>query len=391
MTQQGPNFDVVVVGAGPSGATAAFMLAKHGHKVCLIDKKDFPRPKLCAGLLTWKSMDLLKRVFNYSESDLIKAGIVVNTCRNYQIFLRSKPAVQRCLDFPFHLVDRKHYDDFWLRQARQAGCLVKTGHTVIKVEPHHGKVILADGSQLKAEMIVGADGIWSKVRQSTMTEKLRAQRWRRLMAATIETRIPTPNNQNKSLAAIYFGDLPWGYGWSIPGNDSQVVGIGRLLSKGKQSMARDFRHFLNTLSIDQNQIDSWQSHPMPYGNHLRRPARARVMLVGDACGLADPLLGEGIYYAHRSGELAALAIIASGLDPTQSVATYTQTLNRQVLRELRWIKLYRNLLFWGHHRRRFRGLRLFFYLMPKRVEAAVHGQLSFSKLIFPWVKPHRKL
>ena len=66
------EFDVVICGSGPSGATAAFLLAKHGLKVALIDKEQFPRDKLCGGLLTEKSYKLIKSTFgnDFFEPDL---------------------------------------------------------------------------------------------------------------------------------------------------------------------------------------------------------------------------------------------------------------------------------------------------------------------------------
>jgi flavin-dependent dehydrogenase len=125
------------------------------------------------------------------------------------------------------------------------------------------------------------------------------------------------------------------------------------------------------------------SHPLPYGNFLPRPSLNRILLVGDACGLADPLLGEGIYYAHRSAQLASRAVCASRPDYRHLDTMYTQFIQRNLLRELRWIQMYRNLLFWGGRARRYRGLKLFMRLFPKRLEAAIQGQLPFSRLLLP--------
>jgi flavin-dependent dehydrogenase len=116
------------------------------------------------------------------------------------------------------------------------------------------------------------------------------------------------------------------------------------------------------------------------------PGFDRIMLVGDACGLADPLLGEGIFYAHRSGQLAAQAIPAADRNGKDPASQYRRSLNQHVLRELRWIKFYRNLLFYGGLRRRYRGLKLFFRLMPHRLEDAVQGKLSFARLLLPRAK-----
>jgi flavin-dependent dehydrogenase len=79
------NIDAVVVGAGPAGATAAYLLAINGFKVAVIEKEQFPRFKLCAGLLTRKTIRLLKILFNVELTDLVTAGIVQYQSRRYGI------------------------------------------------------------------------------------------------------------------------------------------------------------------------------------------------------------------------------------------------------------------------------------------------------------------
>lgn len=385
--QASAPYDVVVVGGGPSGATAAYLLASHGFKVCLVDKCHFPRPKLCAGLLTWKSMELLNRVFGASVPGLVKKGVVTNHCKNYRIYLGPKLLARRELDYPFHFVDRGIYDNFWLRQSQRAGCQLITGQAVTEVDPIQGRLVLDDGTRLKAKAVIGADGVWSKVRRSVQSLEKSNGRWHLQLAATIETTLPsTKPKAGADHADIHFGYLPWGYAWSFPANVRQIVGICGLHRKGPYSLNHYFRNFLEARQVNTRQLSPWQSHPLPYGNHLHRPVGGRALLVGDACGLADSLLGEGIYYAHRSGELAARAIIASGLDPARIAANYQSALTTRVLNELRWIKCYRTLLFSGGCIRRFHGLRLFLALMPKRLEAAVHGQIKFSRLFMPRLK-----
>lgn len=392
MKQTATDYDVVVVGAGPSGSTTAYLLAKWGYRVCVVDKAHFPRPKLCAGVLTWKSVDLLQRIFGCSRDHLLKNGIFAHTCRNYRIYIDSQVITERRLNFPFHFVERLDYDHFWLQKARQAGCHLSLGKSVTHVDPINGKIDIAGGSRIKAGIIIGADGIWSKVRQSLMETKADYSKWRHGMATTIETWHAVEHSKElDSHAAIYFGHLPWGYAWIFPGKGRRVVGIGGLVHKSNHSMARHFHQFLAANHIDAAQLSPWQSHPLPYGNHMVEPAQGRVLLVGDACGLADPLLGEGIYYAHRSGELAAHAIMDADADARGAAAGYKRALNSQILTELRWIKFYRNLLFVGGRHRQFRGLKLFFRWMPARLESALQGQLLFSELVNPFHKSPRAI
>jgi menaquinone-9 beta-reductase len=373
--------DIAIVGAGPAGATAACLLAGNGFDVCLFDKQAFPRPKLCAGLLTWKSVELLQRIFHTGTVELFDCGIITHACKNYRIHVGQREIARGQLDFPFHFVDRTRYDHHWVEAARAAGARVHTQVAVTHIDPMQGGLTLEDGSHVRCRYIIGADGVWSKVRGALHISRQRKRRWRDHLAVTIETRHPLPEN-GPSFAGLYFGVVPWGYAWSFPGERHRTIGMAALPQKKDQSLKRSFDNFLAAQKMDVQAL-MHQSYPLPYGNFLTTPAKHRALLVGDACGLADPLLGEGIYYAHRSAQIAAQAIADAGFNFERAAAAYTRNLNRSVIRELRWIKFFRDMLFIGGTHRRFRGLSLFFRLIPKRLEAAVQGQRPFSKLLFP--------
>ena len=180
--------DVAVIGAGPAGATAACLLARQGYDVRLIDRRDFPRPKLCAGLLTWKSIDLLERIFGLSLDDLKIHGLIVHSCRQYRIYYKMKVIGGGRLDFPFHFVDRPTYDLHWLRLAERAGAQTIVGTAVTGVDAEAGRLTLADGRAFGARMLIGADGVWSKARRALPDQISNEQRWRANLAATIEIR-----------------------------------------------------------------------------------------------------------------------------------------------------------------------------------------------------------
>lgn len=379
------SYNAAVLGGGPSGATAAYLLASEGCRVALIDKCTFPRSKLCAGLITWKTVDILNRVFGYSPRQLMKRGIIIHTSRDYRIYFRGQEIVRRRLDFPFHFVNRRSYDHFWVQAAQDAGAELFMGRKVISVDVGRRIVTLEDGTFIRADVIIGADGVWSIVRKALFPEQRFKQRWRSNLALTIETNVSsTDGAADGTFASLHFGHVPWGYAWCFPNPERQIVGIGALGDKRDASLAEAFRQFLGTIAPPPEPFDVWQGHALPFGNYVDPPGIGRTMLVGDACGLADPLLGEGIFYAHRSGQLAAQAVLAADLHGKDPASHYRRSLNQHVLRELRWIKFFRNLLFYGGLRRRYRGLKLFFRLMPNRIEDAVQGKISFSRLLLPW-------
>ena len=104
-------------------------------------------------------------------------------------------------------------------------------------------------------------------------------------------------------------------------------------------------HFLAMLKIPNDNIGAVKSHALPYGNYLTQPGSGKVLLIGDACGLADPLLGEGIYYAHKSGQLAALAAIQSYRNPQSAIKIYSRFLSQSIIPELEFIRIVRRILF----------------------------------------------
>jgi geranylgeranyl reductase family protein len=377
--------DILVIGGGPAGSTAAYLLASRGYDVVLADRKRFPRPKLCAGLLTWKSIDLIRSIFHLSPGDLAASGVITHQTTDYRIYFKTAQIAGGHLDYPFHFVERRTYDHHWFQSATQAGARAMTGHAVRSIDPDSGTATLANGVRIQAKTIIGADGVASQARRSILSGPPAVRRWKSQLAATLETHLVLPRGQApKDYAALYFGFVPWGYAWSFPGRNGAIAGIANLRQKGNQPTRAAFDRFMAATGLSVNPMNAIGSHPLPMGNYLDPPGRGRVLLVGDACGLADPLLGEGIYYAHRSAQIAAQCIIRSGPGAKHLPRAYRQSLSRQLLSELRWIKIYRNMLHAGGCRRRYRGLGLFLRVLPKRLESAVQGQISFARLLWPF-------
>lgn len=375
--------DIIVVGGGPSGSTAAYLLASKGFDVRLFDRQAFPRSKLCAGLLTWKTIRLLGDIFGTPLDVLKSQNIVVHSCRDYLIFYSRQQIASGRLDYPFHFIDRRTYDDHWLQQARKAGARVETAAGITSVDPARGMATIQDGRKIQAKLIIGADGVSSTVRKSTWNQAYLSRYFRKNLAMTIEAYSLADHSDPKpAMASLHFGWIPWGYAWSFPNPKGRIVGLAALRRKDEFKFKENFYRFLNHMHIPVHDLSPLRGYPLPYGNYIYPAAIKRVLLVGDACGLADPLLGEGIFYAHQSACLAARAVCAALAEPVQTANCYNQLLKREVIDHLRWIKWYRNGLFAGGRLRRFRGLRLFFKLFPRKIEAAVQGQRSFKRLIW---------
>jgi geranylgeranyl reductase family protein len=370
--------DVLIIGAGPAGSTAAFILASRGFKVHLLDRRVFPRPKLCGGLLTWKTIQILERVFQTSPQTLAAIGIIRHATRQYVVADRRGRRLCRKLDYPFHLVDRKAYDDFWLRHAVAAGAEFHPGSTVVTVDITRHEVRTDEGEKWAGRVIIGADGVNSRVRQAFRAAGKPIEPSRPGAAMALECFLPRRAGSFLPSPAIYYGFVPWGYAWSFPFPDHQVLGIAALRQKAGRQIMNGFREFLASLHIPCPRALALQGHRLPYGNFLRTPGRANILLAGDAAHLADPFLGEGIYFAHRSAQLAAQAVIESRSHPESAGDRYRESFRRIIYPELRYARAGRQIIFSLPPGFYYPVLTALLRLMPKICEETIQGQRTFK-------------
>ncbi|MBF0481821.1 MAG: geranylgeranyl reductase family protein [Desulfovibrionaceae bacterium] len=396
------DYDVIVAGCGPAGSVCGRVLAASGLRVLAVDRSEFPRDKLCGGLLTWKSMQLLQRLTGLCARDLCLAGIVDHATPDYLIRYRGKPLTGGRTEYPFHFVKRRVLDAFLLNRAREAGLALALGREVRAVREVDGAggpsatVSLDDGRVLRAGWIVGADGVNSLVRRSF---PLPAATWRRNLGQAVEVHVAheavralpgAHEDLGRGRAVLYAGFLRAGYAWVLPNSDCVAVGLGGLIRSNGNAFKSIFMEFLRFLGLPEALADRARAHPIPYGNYLRRPARGRVLLCGDAAGLVEPFFGEGIYYAMRSGELAARAVLAHAADPGAVARAYACALEAHVLREFDASMRLRAPLYSCVRMSWIAPIAVFLGLGGNRLLEMVHGRRSFRFLrplpADPWVE-----
>jgi menaquinone-9 beta-reductase len=361
------TYDAVIVGAGPAGATTAFILSRAGRRVLLLDKRTFPRPKLCAGLLTWKTTHLLERIFQRGVEALASAGIVRDQNDEYILAYGKTTLVQGRMGIPFRFIDRSAYDAWTVSQAKGQGAEY-LNEEVVGIDPSAMTVVTAGGRSYRSRVIIGADGASSRVKAAAFGRRTLADLPD--MAATVEIAI-APQALRKP-PSIHFGYLPWGYAWSFPSGNSRILGICGLNRRTPAgSVSRAFDAFLRDQGV---QAGERRGHLLPYGNFLPVPGRGGILLAGDACGLADPLLGEGIYYAHASAALAARAVLSGG---HAALDRYTSDYAGTILKEMRYAAMWRNITYGLLARFSGLPLKLAFLLFGNALEETIHGRRSF--------------
>ena len=369
-----------MIGAGPAGSTAAYLLASKGFRVLILDKNSFPRPKLCGGLLTWKTVNLLESIFQTTIESLKSNRIITYSSITYQVVSSAGTSFKSQLDYPFHFVQRIVYDSFWLNLACQAGAVFRSGEKAISLDYLNGggKISTDRGSEFFGRFIFGADGAVSKVRGLLASKKFIDPERKSNLATALEIFVPNRHSTElPNYPHLYFGHIPWGYGWSFPGEQCRAIGICGLNAKAGKLLRSGYDALLDSVRINREHIPLPMSHALPYGNYLTTPGYGNVLLLGDACGLADPLLGEGIYYAHKSAQLAAEAVIRSYHEPSSALTEYARLLNRVIISELKYALIGRQIIFSLPGVWPYRMLTSLLKSMPKKCEETIQGQRSF--------------
>ncbi|WP_319582653.1 NAD(P)/FAD-dependent oxidoreductase [uncultured Pseudodesulfovibrio sp.] len=373
------NFDTIVCGGSLAGSAAAVTLARQGRSVLVLDKAEFPRTKLCGGLLTWKTVRLLDHLFGETPETLREQGIVKYVSDQYSIRSFTSTLAEGTLSYPFHLTDRVELDNRLLHLVRQAGAHVREGEEVVRCDPESGEVHLKDGRIFRGRYIIGADGAHSTVRASFPEVNLRAMR--RFTAATIEVKIAAadyPEPVDRPI--LYIGFLDAGYGWVFPNGDHLLVGICGLRRRDTH-FAKLFRTYLDVLGVDPAVITHQRGHPLPYGSFLHDPVHANAMLVGDAGGYVEPLFGEGIFYALCTGMYAGQAVAQGLKNGTAPGPEYLRRLHRTILPELNGSNTLRWFLF--------RAMKLFGSGAISRfvnLGAGPLGDMVHGKRSYHWLK-----
>jgi len=381
------DYDLIVAGCGPAGSAAATVAACGGARVLLLDRALFPRDKLCAGLLTWKTVQTLTRLFGETPESLSALGVINHKSSFYRIRHRDALLSEGKLVYPFHFVERRVFDAYCLERAKAAGAETLLGQAVVWTDPDQAMVRVRDGRTFTGKYLIGADGALSAVRAHCPADQAALRRERGmglevyLSREWLALRAGLHEDVLASFPTIYSGFIDAGYSWCFPHRDRVIVGIcGLYRGRPAGMIGARFEDFLNFLGLPKDHGLPVKGHPLPYGGWLSRPVFGKTLLAGDAAGLVEPFFGEGIHYALRTGELAGQACL-QGLhgqsDPTRH---YLAALNREIFPELTWAKRLRNLLYWFVRLGLLLPVKTFLGGGGTRLQEMVHGMRSFRLL-----------
>lgn len=294
------RWDLVVVGAGPAGSATALgaLHACPGLRVLLLDRSEFPRDKACGDGVAPHVLDVLAGV---GVTGLLDDRVPVQ-----RLALQRRGAgVSRTMARPGWVVPRTVLDARLVEAAVAAGaCLRKQRVRTVTVE--ESEIVLDAG--VRAGVVVGADGAYSSMRRSLGLPPARRR------AVAIRGYAPTPPGRRGAQVIAFAERRQPAYAWSFDRGDGLAnVGYGELRGVGDSAPTRAmFLAGVEELLPGSTAAGvDWRASHLPLSSWLWRQPDGRVLLVGDAAGLVNPVTGEGIYYAVATGVLAGRAAAAA--------------------------------------------------------------------------------
>jgi geranylgeranyl reductase family protein len=295
------RFDVIVVGAGPAGASAARAASLGGLSTLLLEKQAIPRDKRCGGGVSAATLEQL----GFPLPD----RVVERRCHGMwgiQDSIRTEVRVDWTVAT---MVSRPAFDAFLVEKAAEAGARIAEAEAcrgIRKLED--GVIVATEKAEYRASVLIGADG-FSSVVARYVRPKWSRRETRFCLVADVPLPRETIERAMKDLVELRYGFVRLGYAWAFPKRDHVSFGIGGSAGSAK-TMPADFARYLRLHGVEATVRPRGCFIPVTEFRH--DVVADRIMLVGDAAGFVDCFSGEGIRYAVASGTLAgrtaALAI-----------------------------------------------------------------------------------
>lgn len=321
MVEKLEDFDVVIVGGGPSGANTAISYKKLNPnlKIAVFDKASFPRDKSCGDAIGPGVINALKRFGNEdileNEPQVVSTTLFGPDNVGIQNYI---PQVKNKDDSVVYVIPRLELDNRILDKAKKSGVIVFENFSFFNFDVDQDRVLATFKSgeklyQVKAKLLIGADGANSRVRNNL---KIKSNNDKH-KAIAIRAYIDSPNYldvfKERTLMFEINVSAEKGYAWAFPSRDKMLnIGIGVPLNIFKkdslnlEALLQNFVNQLNSKGVVTKNIRLKKSYLLPFASFRPKiPHPNRVALVGDASSMINPMSGEGIFYGMEAGYLLA--------------------------------------------------------------------------------------
>ncbi|AOS83638.1 geranylgeranyl hydrogenase [Chlorobaculum limnaeum] len=330
------SYDAVISGAGPAGCSAALFLARRGRKVLLLEKERFPRDKVCGDGITSVSSVLLDEM---GVMDIVRQRAVqppvfkgVTIYSPTGAVVNGKFSEQRCSAGVACVIPRKILDDCIAAKVKENPSITFLENTAVNDLVMRGNRVSVVGTskgEFAGRVVIAADGFYSPIASRlNLKNSLKTHQ-----GFAIRAYFSQVEGLTDSIELHYDKSMLPGYGWIFPaGHGRANIGVGVITRfKDQRGLKRLFERFvsesamasemLRNAVIEPGTLRAW---PLPLGSFQGRRGVGNVLLAGDAGSFVDPLTGEGIYYALKSGQLAAesAARALNADDATAAAALY---------------------------------------------------------------------
>jgi len=341
-------YDVIISGAGPTGALLGYLLSKSNIKTMIIEKEIFPRSKICAGGVQHRILDLIPfKIDSVIEKTI--SGIYFSY-KNMDIFFKR-------YDNPIiYTVDRRRFDNFLAEKAIRYGSEINFGERIIGYESSGNHVeVITDKKKYNTKILVGADGANGPVHKSLIggnsinkilgyiielpyrkSKKINKNTERSLKDKYI---ISDKNNNNFDLnnsIRLDFNPRSKSYCWVFPKKEFFSAGIGALY-RNAGFIKKYFNDFLIDLySFNRPGIEAGKimAHSIPLRQSNTPIKDYRVIAIGDAACLADSFTGEGLYNGFKSSIIAYDSIKSALKNSSFGFDDYDQKIKEEIFTDI---------------------------------------------------------
>lgn len=362
------SFEVVVIGAGPSGAFAAYNLAKQGISVAILDKASLPRYKTCGGGIVYRARKLLP--FDISE-------VVERECHQVELnFVKENLSFNHKNTKPVvSMVMRDKFDYLIVNKAKELGAKLFQNTKVLDIQQTKDAVQLkTSNNDFQAKYVIAADGALNQTAKKLgCSYKMKSFS---ALEAEIETDKATFECYSKS-GRIDLDYVPRGYAWVFPKKNHLSLGLGGLGKSINLNLAlKQYIEYLGITKIHKIEI---HGSMIPTSNSERILSRDRVLFVGDTVSLADPITAEGITNALSSGKIAAEAIVEGSFHIEEVKSLYKKRMKTEILNNLIISDVFHKLIYF-YPTLRSSMFRKYGQIFIDKMCAIFMGELSFQDI-----------
>ncbi|MEO5582089.1 MAG: NAD(P)/FAD-dependent oxidoreductase [Saprospiraceae bacterium] len=342
---------IIIVGAGPAGCACALMLAKKNIQVTIIEKSTFPRDKICGDALSPDvlnqlnliSPELSKKFYSIENKTPIHGGTIITS--EGQIL--SIPIVNKHKQLQGFTCPRLVFDHFLFDAINnnQKINVIQNCQVNEVARTNKGITLKTSQGEFEADMIIGADGAQSVIARQVQPHKLDKKSYCAGLRVYYEN--VSGFHENNYIELFFMKEIMPGYLWVFPMQDGKAnVGIGVLsshVSNKKLNLKEVLTRFLETHPLLRDRfknarpLETIKGFGLPLGSRKRSVSGERYLLTGDAASLIDPLSGEGIGNAIRSGRVAA-DHIAKCIEKNNYSAAFNKQYDAELYRKM-WHEL----------------------------------------------------